>query len=185
MVSCFPSRFLHIPIDWRLRVAQRRSSPPATSGERSRSWSVCRTWRGTGKLGAGMSNAWGSKVPSTHPREYTNYPPPWWLGYNRQANGRMAYVQFMCKSQQKWNRATHEKPMPEMQAKKIIGADIWQTKNWAGRGNTSVFSLTCFCHPEPNLSYTKFIVDSYGWTVIVWLAVGPPLWKIWVRQLGW
>ena len=23
------------------------------------------------------------------------------------------------------------------------------------------------------------------WTILYWLVVGPPLWKIWVRQLGW
>ena len=34
-------------------------------------------------------------------------------------------------------------------------------------------------------------IDSYSTThvddelIIMWLVVGPPLWKIWVRQLGW
>ena len=29
------------------------------------------------------------------------------------------------------------------------------------------------------------IIWLNGWTMIIWLVVEPPVWKIWVRQLGW
>ena len=39
--------------------------------------------------------------------------------------------------------------------------------------------------PPPNDQITqksRFVGDLYNY---IWLVVGPPLWKIWVRQLGW
>ena len=43
---------------------------------------------------------------------------------------------------------------------------------------------TCSSRPsQPMWSQIPGTVQS--WEIGIWLVVGPPLWKIWVRQLGW
>ena len=112
------------------RVAQRQSSPPVTSGERSRSWSVSRTLRhgNKGKVRSRVCPWLIWMVQWDQVMQWGDFQSAFYepSGMNASNNlgskgtwedGICTVYIFLYKSQQQWNRATQEKSSPKMQAK--------------------------------------------------------------------